>query len=135
MSTILPEEISGGSNIEGNSIYGRISLSIKAAEDSHVAIQRGGTYQPLVLGQQHGNAGIYFTDCQRNEHWCCCVNLSCILSRALCQVKVAMKCRGPPDWLALHSCLSAATALCKAKRGREVLRCATSVHLLLYIAR
>lgn len=51
ISTILPEEIEGGRRIDGNSIYQLFSWSLKLSDTR-------GSYQPFVLGQQHGYTGV-----------------------------------------------------------------------------
>jgi hypothetical protein len=80
MSTMEPEEMSGGRRMEGNSICGRVRVSRGEVNCRDVVAPRGrvgqqalgrggrggrgggGTYEALVFGEQHGDAGIDFAD-------------------------------------------------------------------------
>lgn len=56
MSTMEPEDMSGGRRMDGNSICIRISLKC--------ARRRVSAYYSLILGQEDGHAGVDFADSQ-----------------------------------------------------------------------
>jgi hypothetical protein len=65
MSTMEPEDMSGGRRMEGNSIFGRgVSLEgLRSYECATRAIV-GRTYYSFVLGKEDSHAGVDFADRQ-----------------------------------------------------------------------
>lgn len=63
--------------MEGNSICAGVSYRTRECKDAPVQMRAAewhwGTYEALVFGQKHGNAGVDFADSQRDEHgaWKC----------------------------------------------------------------
>lgn len=63
MSTMLPEEMSGGRRMEGNSICAGVSHGTGEGQGAH-----WDAYEALVFGEQHRDAGVDLADGERDEH-------------------------------------------------------------------
>jgi len=66
-----PEEMSGGSNMEGNSIWNHVSQSELQGCACAVLSAEGHwkTNQTFIFGQQHGHSGIHLADGKGDEHF------------------------------------------------------------------
>lgn len=62
MSTMLPDEMLGGSRMEGNSILDEL------ATESHSSRDAIGTYQALVRRQENRDAGVDLADSKGDKH-------------------------------------------------------------------
>lgn len=66
MSTMLPEEMSGGRRIEGNSIYTDVSYRRQGA-----AMLQLGAYESFVFCEEHGDTCIDLADGEGDKHGGC----------------------------------------------------------------
>lgn len=69
---MLPDEMSGGRRMEGNSICARVSCCAGECRDAPVQWWAAGThwdaYEAFVFGQKHGDTGVDLADSQRDKH-------------------------------------------------------------------